>query len=64
MKKTKKVLVTAIVATALIGLTACGGGGGNAGAVEFTDDATGDLKAWGFENTDDVGQARLDYAEG
>jgi multiple sugar transport system substrate-binding protein len=63
MKKTKKVLLTATVAAALVGLTACGGGGGNVGAVEFTEDVTGDLSAWGFENTDDVGQARLDYAE-
>jgi multiple sugar transport system substrate-binding protein len=47
-------------------LTACGsgGGGGNgSGAdVDFSATPSGALNAWGFENADDVGQARLDYA--
>ncbi|WP_108719471.1 ABC transporter substrate-binding protein [Miniimonas sp. S16] len=48
-------------------LAACGGGSGGdegsaEGDVDFTSEPTGTLRAWGFENADDVGQARLDYA--
>ncbi|WP_425462467.1 ABC transporter substrate-binding protein, partial [Miniimonas arenae] len=47
-------------------LAACGGGdtsdGGTDADVDFSGEATGTLRAWGFENADDVGQARLDHA--
>ncbi len=58
------VVATGAVAAAVV-LSACGGGGGNASAedVDFTAAPTGELNAWGFENADDVGQSRLDYAE-
>ncbi|MCX6501362.1 MAG: extracellular solute-binding protein [Microbacterium sp.] len=46
-----------------IALTGCGGGGA-ASDVDFSADATGTLTAWAFDNADDVGQARLDYAAG
>jgi multiple sugar transport system substrate-binding protein len=72
MKKRQHVLLAAGI-TASLALTACGGGGGNGGGgggggdegggAEFTDSPTGDLRVWGFENADDVGQARLDHAE-
>jgi multiple sugar transport system substrate-binding protein len=49
---------------ATLALTACGGGGDAAPeAAEFSADYTGTVSAWGFENADDVGQARLDHAE-
>ncbi|ROR66154.1 ABC transporter substrate-binding protein [Agrococcus jenensis] len=48
------------IAAALL-LTGCGGAAGNAEA-DFEADPTGALSGWGFENTDDVGQARLDHA--
>ncbi|KAA6434975.1 extracellular solute-binding protein [Agrococcus sediminis] len=48
------------IAAALL-LTGCGGGGAAADA-DFTADPTGAMTGWGFENTDDVGQARLDHA--
>ncbi|MCR8671083.1 ABC transporter substrate-binding protein [Agrococcus sp. HG114] len=54
----------AAAAAAALALTACGGG--NAGApdaAEFSAEYSGTVKAWGFENADDVGQARLDHAE-
>ena len=41
-----------------------GGGGGTAENVSFTDSPSGSLSAWGFDNADDVGTSRLDYAEG
>jgi len=54
-------LVGAVTAALL--LTGCGGGGGAAaGEADFEAEATGALRGWGFENTDDVGQARLDHA--
>jgi multiple sugar transport system substrate-binding protein len=67
MKKRQHVLLAVGVTASLVGLTACGGGGGGGGAeegggTEFTASPSGDLKVWGFENADDVGQARLDYA--
>lgn len=65
MRKTKTGLVALVAATAVM-LTGCGGGGGGGEAaaeeVDFTAAPTGALSAWGFENADDVGQARLDYA--
>ncbi|UAC01859.1 extracellular solute-binding protein [Dactylosporangium vinaceum] len=53
------------VATVLAATTACGssgGGGGSADAVDFGAKATGTLSAWGFNNADDVGKARIGYA--
>lgn len=62
----KRILgIAAVVAAAAVVLTGCGGGGDasdQADDVEWGADATGTLKAWGFENADDVGQSRLDYA--
>ncbi|MGC5077161.1 ABC transporter substrate-binding protein [Agrococcus sp. DT81.2] len=52
-----------VAAAAALLLTGCGGGGGAAGAADFESEPTGTLTAWGFENADDVGQARLDHAE-
>ncbi|WP_322411273.1 ABC transporter substrate-binding protein [Microbacterium invictum] len=60
----QRTAVAVLGAASLIVLTGCGGGGGGATAedVDFGADATGTLSVWGFENADDVGQARLDYA--
>jgi multiple sugar transport system substrate-binding protein len=56
-----------VVAASAVLLAGCGSGGGNganaAGDVDFTAKPSGTLSAWGFENADDVGQSRLDYAE-
>lgn len=59
----KRIGAATLGAASLIVLTGCGGGGGGATAedVDFTAEPTGTLAAWGFENADDVGQARLDY---
>ncbi|MBT2476273.1 sugar ABC transporter substrate-binding protein, partial [Microbacterium sp. ISL-103] len=53
----------AVTASALL-LSGCGGGSGESAAesVDFGAEATGTLKAWGFENADDVGTSRMDYA--
>lgn len=58
----KTVLAVAVVA-ALAATTACGGqSSGTAEKSEFSTDASGTLNAWGFDNADDVGKARLDFA--
>nr|WP_314844495.1 extracellular solute-binding protein [uncultured Microbacterium sp.] len=53
------------LATASVVLLAgCGSGGAEPAAdVDFEQEPTGTLAAWGFENADDVGQSRLDLAE-
>ncbi|PJJ71008.1 multiple sugar transport system substrate-binding protein [Diaminobutyricimonas aerilata] len=52
------------VAASITALTACGGGSGNNTAqnADFGSEPTGTLKIWGFNNADDVGTSRLDYA--
>lgn len=62
----KRILGIAAIAASAVVLTGCGGGGDGGDAAvdaDFSAEATGALKAWGFENADDVGQSRLDYAE-
>jgi multiple sugar transport system substrate-binding protein len=47
-------------------LTACGPGAGTPTEPEgdkFSDEISGVVKAWGFENADEVGTSRLDHAE-
>lgn len=64
MRKSRRTAVALLPITALA-LAACSSGGdegGDGGSAEFTDSATGTLNAWGFENADDVGQSRLDFA--
>jgi multiple sugar transport system substrate-binding protein len=54
------------MAVSLMALAACGGGGGGEEAAqetEFTKNPSGTLNAWAFDNADDVGKARLDYAK-
>jgi len=66
MRKSRRAAIALLPVTALA-LAACssGGGGGDegsSGSTDFSTEASGSLKAWGFENADDVGQSRLDYA--
>lgn len=58
------VSLAAIAAASALMLTGCAGGGEEAPGedVDFSAAPSGTLKAWGFENADDVGQARLDFA--
>jgi multiple sugar transport system substrate-binding protein len=53
----------AMTAASVAVLAGCSGGGGSEAAaeVDFTAEPTGAVSAWGFENADDVGEARLDY---
>jgi multiple sugar transport system substrate-binding protein len=66
MRKSRRAGIALLPITALA-LAACSSGGddGSEGgaSTEFTDSASGALNAWGFENADDVGEARLDHAE-
>jgi len=48
-----------------LALTACGGGGGggSTASTDFSATPSGTLNGWAFDNADDVGQARMDYAK-
>ena len=58
------VALTASVATALSGCSGGSGtGGGSGSSGGFSTKVSGTLNAWGFNNADDVGTSRLDYAK-
>ncbi|MFC7549297.1 ABC transporter substrate-binding protein [Plantactinospora sp. GCM10030261] len=64
MRKRRAAFVAAGVAAALVATTACGssdesGGGDDA---DYAAKPSGTMSYWGFNNADDVGKARLDYA--
>jgi multiple sugar transport system substrate-binding protein len=70
VKKSQKTLLALGLATSVAVMSACGGGGGGDASSDqssagpaFTTNATGNLSAWGFENADEVGTSRLDYAK-
>jgi len=53
----------AAIAASVVILTSCSGGSEDPAAdVDFAAEPSGTLAAWGFENADDVGQSRLDFA--
>ena len=64
MRSRRAALVAAGVAFALVFTTGCGGDDDSPGADagNFDANVSGMLKAWGFNNADDVGKARLEYA--
>ncbi len=69
MNKQRMSALALSVATAVV-LSSCGGGGedpdaeGSASAgPAFSTNVTGELAAWGFDNADEVGTSRLDYAK-
>lgn len=63
MTKSRRAAIALLPITALA-LAACSSGGGDEGteSTDFSTTASGAMKAWGFENADDVGTSRLDYA--
>lgn len=62
--RTKRRTAAALLPITALALAACSSGGDDAGtgSTDFGTEATGTLNAWGFENADDVGTSRLDYA--
>ncbi|WP_121192335.1 ABC transporter substrate-binding protein [Motilibacter peucedani] len=63
----RRAVATAVLATSVTVLSACGSGStasNGASADTFKGKPTGTLNAWAFDNADDVGKARLDYAKG
>ena len=64
MKNRQKALVALTVTASLVALTACSSGGtASTQDVTFSKNPSGTLNAWGFDNADDVGTSRLDYAK-
>jgi multiple sugar transport system substrate-binding protein len=68
MRNGQKLLGLTLVASMAL-FSSCGGGNtagsdaSSAGGPTFSKDASGALSAWGFENADEVGTSRLDYAK-
>lgn len=63
MYSTRQGLIAVTAAASILALTACGGGAATTEDVSFSDSPSGALSAWGFNDTDEVGQAQLDHAE-
>jgi multiple sugar transport system substrate-binding protein len=63
-RKRRASLVAAGVAVALVAVSACSSGSDDSGgdAANFDTNVSGNLRAWGFNNADDVGKARIEYA--
>jgi multiple sugar transport system substrate-binding protein len=64
----RQVLLIAVATASAVALTACesgssGGGPSAAATASFAGTPSGTLKAWAFDNADDVGQARLNYTK-
>jgi multiple sugar transport system substrate-binding protein len=55
--------VTASVAVTLVGCSSGGGSDDSGSGASFSTKVSGTLNAWGFNNADDVGTSRLDYAK-
>jgi multiple sugar transport system substrate-binding protein len=64
MRKRRASVVAAGLAAALVAVSACSSNGDdNSGnTTNFSSEVSGTLSAWGFNNADDVGKARIDYA--
>lgn len=63
MKVSRVVAAGAIAAAVALLATSCGSSASPAQAASFSGQAKGTLKAWAFDNADDVGKARLAYAK-
>ena len=61
MRRRMRLLAAGAAAAAVLAMTACTAGGPTPGAT-FRASASGELVAWGFNDADDVGTARLRYA--
>lgn len=65
---TRKVRPLVVLPFALaLTLAACGGGGGGGGEAadtDFSGEPSGTMNGWAFDNADDVGEARMEYAAG
>lgn len=64
MRNRRAAFIAAGLAATLAAAAACGSGDDNGGgdAADFSNKPSGTLRAWGFNNADDVGKARIDYA--
>lgn len=63
MKKRQKALLAIAMTASVTMLAGCAAGGGETADIAYTDSPSGDLRAWGFDNADEVGTSRLDHAE-
>lgn len=66
--KRRQFVVAVLAVAPLLAAAACGGSGGSSGspssAATFAAKPKGTLNLWAFDNADDVGKARMKYADG
>lgn len=69
MKHGRRTFIATVAGASLLAVAACGGGGssgqngtGGDDGAEFSTEISGAIELWGFENADEVGTSRLDYA--
>jgi multiple sugar transport system substrate-binding protein len=63
MKTRQKALLAFVVTASVTVLAGCSAGGSSSADASFSNKASGSMKAWGFDNADEVGTSRLDYAK-
>jgi len=63
MRRAQKTVLAVVALVSLAALAGCGSSGGTSSEASFSKTAKGTLKAWAFDNADDVGKARLAYAK-
>lgn len=66
MSKRQRCAIAVLPVAALV-LAACSSGGGDAASTastDFTGTPSGTMNGWAFDNADDVGTSRMDYAAG
>lgn len=63
MNKRHTALATLAITASVALLAGCSSSGGGSSNADFSKDAKGQLNAWGFDNADEVGTSRLDYAK-
>jgi multiple sugar transport system substrate-binding protein len=72
VRRQRRLILAGVALATAVSSTACGGGGGDGGGgagnagssgPAFNTNVSGKLAAWGFDNADEVGTSRLDYAK-
>lgn len=63
MKKRQTALAALALTASVALLAGCSSSGGGSSSSDFSKTAKGTLNAWGFDNADEVGTSRLDYAK-
>src|SRR6478752_9799046 len=63
MNKRHTALAAMAITASVALLAGCSSSGGSSSGGDFSKDAKGNLNAWGFDNADEVGTSRINYAK-